>query len=92
MSTTGTQRTGPGGLADLLATLGRGWVRDSPLPWGKPRAARALNAYLRDHPAPTERELREVLSGHLCRCTGYAPILRAALDAAERLRRETTDA
>lgn len=51
-----------------------------------------LDAYLRDHPSPTERELREALSGHLCRCTGYAPILRAALDAAERLRKETTDA
>ncbi|MEV7146311.1 FkbM family methyltransferase [Streptomyces sp. NPDC093084] len=60
MSTTGTQRTGPGGLADLLATLGRGWVRDSPLPWGKPRAARALNAYLRDHP---RRRVVETRSG-----------------------------
>ena len=45
----------------------------------------SLDAYLRDHPRPTEAELRELLSGHLCRCTGYAPILRAAMDAAARL-------
>jgi 2-furoyl-CoA dehydrogenase 2Fe-2S iron sulfur subunit len=51
-----------------------------------------LDAFLRQHPAPDERELREVLSGHLCRCTGYAPILRAAFAAAERLREETRDA
>ena len=31
---------------------------------------------------PTEEEVREVLSGHLCRCTGYAPIVAAVLDAA----------
>jgi 2-furoyl-CoA dehydrogenase 2Fe-2S iron sulfur subunit len=46
----------------------------------------ALDSYLRMHAEPTEAELREFLSGHLCRCTGYAPILAAALDAAKRLR------
>lgn len=51
-----------------------------------------LDAFLRDHPAPDEEALREVLSGHLCRCTGYAPILRAAMAAAQRLREERTDA
>ena len=38
--------------------------------------------YLRERPSPTEDELRDLLSGHLCRCTGYTPIIRAALDAA----------
>ena len=51
----------------------------------------SLDAYLRNQPAPDELALREFLSGHLCRCTGYAPILAAALDAADRLRK-TTDA
>jgi 2-furoyl-CoA dehydrogenase 2Fe-2S iron sulfur subunit len=46
----------------------------------------SLDSYLRKHTEPTETELREFLSGHLCRCTGYAPILAAALDAAKRLR------
>ncbi len=52
----------------------------------------SLDAYLRDHPGPTGQELRELLSGHLCRCTGYAPILKAALAAAARLREDTPDA
>ena len=46
----------------------------------------SLDCYLRDHPSPDEAALREYLSGHLCRCTGYVPIIAAALDAAERLR------
>ncbi|MGH8801322.1 MAG: (2Fe-2S)-binding protein [Casimicrobiaceae bacterium] len=36
---------------------------------------------------PTEREVREMLSGHLCRCTGYAPIVDAILDVAAQRRR-----
>jgi len=46
----------------------------------------ALDIYLRDHADPSERELREYLGGHLCRCTGYVPIVAAALDAAAKLR------
>ena len=46
----------------------------------------SLDIYLRDHPSPTEAELREFLGGHLCRCTGYVPIVAAALDAAQKLR------
>jgi 2-furoyl-CoA dehydrogenase 2Fe-2S iron sulfur subunit len=46
----------------------------------------SLDAYLRNHPDPQEAELREYLGGHLCRCTGYVPIIAAALDAAKRLR------
>jgi 2-furoyl-CoA dehydrogenase 2Fe-2S iron sulfur subunit len=46
----------------------------------------SLDIYLRDHADPSEHQLREYLSGHLCRCTGYVPIVAAALDAAARLR------
>jgi 2-furoyl-CoA dehydrogenase 2Fe-2S iron sulfur subunit len=46
----------------------------------------SLDAYLRDHADPSEHELRQYLAGHLCRCTGYAPIVTAALDAAQKLR------
>jgi len=46
----------------------------------------SLDSYLRAHSEPTETELRKFLGGHLCRCTGYVPILAAALDAAKRLR------
>ena len=44
-----------------------------------------LTEFLRDHPEPSETEVREALSGNLCRCTGYAGIVAAALDAAQRL-------
>jgi aerobic-type carbon monoxide dehydrogenase small subunit (CoxS/CutS family) len=45
-----------------------------------------LTEFLRDNPDPSEAEVREALSGNLCRCTGYAGIVAAALDAAQRLR------
>ena len=45
-----------------------------------------LTELLRDNAAPSEQEVREALTGNLCRCTGYAGIVKAALDAAQRLR------
>jgi carbon-monoxide dehydrogenase small subunit len=45
-----------------------------------------LTELLRDNRDPTEPDVREALSGYLCRCTGYAGIVAAALDAARRLR------
>jgi carbon-monoxide dehydrogenase small subunit len=45
-----------------------------------------LTELLRENPEPTEAEVREALTGNLCRCTGYAGIVAAALDAAQRLR------
>ena len=44
-----------------------------------------LTEFLRDHPAPSEAEVRNVLSGNLCRCTGYQAIVAAALDAVKRM-------
>src|SRR5437588_6372106 len=46
----------------------------------------SIDWYLRGRPDPDEPALREFLSGHICRCTGYVPIIAAALDAAQRLR------
>jgi aerobic-type carbon monoxide dehydrogenase small subunit (CoxS/CutS family) len=43
----------------------------------------SLTELLRDDPQPTERAVRECLSGHLCRCTGYQNIVAAALAAAD---------
>lgn len=45
----------------------------------------SLDSYLRINPSPTEGQIRELLSGHLCRCTGYTPIIRAAMEAAATL-------
>jgi aerobic carbon-monoxide dehydrogenase small subunit len=36
-----------------------------------------LVPFLREHPSPSEPEIREALSGNLCRCTGYANIVEA---------------
>ena len=44
----------------------------------------SLNHLLEREPAPDEARIREVLGGHLCRCTGYATIVDAALDVAGR--------
>ncbi len=44
-----------------------------------------VTAFLRDTPAPSESEVREVVSGHLCRCTGYQHIIQAVLLAAQPL-------
>jgi 2-furoyl-CoA dehydrogenase 2Fe-2S iron sulfur subunit len=45
----------------------------------------SLDTFLREHPRASEQEIRGLLTGHLCRCTGYTPIIRAALEAAEEL-------
>ena len=45
-----------------------------------------LYEFLNENRSPSEDEIRERLSGNLCRCTGYQNIVAAALWAAERLR------
>jgi carbon-monoxide dehydrogenase small subunit len=46
----------------------------------------AVTDLLEHDPSPDELEVREALSGNLCRCTGYEKILRAVSLAAERKR------
>lgn len=41
------------------------------------------HALLREIPKPTDAQIREAISGNLCRCTGYQPIIEAILQAAE---------
>ena len=45
-----------------------------------------MTAFLDETPSPDEDEVREALSGNLCRCTGYQHIVDAVLLAAERMR------
>ena len=42
----------------------------------------SVTAFLRDNPDPTDDEIRQGLSGNLCRCTGYQGILAAVRQAA----------
>jgi carbon-monoxide dehydrogenase small subunit len=57
-----------------------------------PGIVTTFEAWLRDHPAPTETEVRTALSGNLCRCTGYQQIVRAILQAADEMRGEARHA
>jgi carbon-monoxide dehydrogenase small subunit len=49
-----------------------------------PGVLMTLTELLREKPSPTEAEVRDALSGHLCRCTGYHNIVAAALEAARK--------
>ena len=44
-----------------------------------------MEAWLAENPAPREAEIREALSGNLCRCTGYQNIVAAVTAAARKL-------
>ncbi len=45
-----------------------------------------LVVFLQENPNPSEAEVREAISGNLCRCTGYQNIVEAALLAAQNLK------
>jgi carbon-monoxide dehydrogenase small subunit len=54
----------------------------------------SVTAFLRDHPDPTDGQIRDALSGNLCRCTGYQGILaavRAAADSMQPTTKETQE-
>ncbi len=48
----------------------------------------SAKALLDENPQPSAEDIKEAISGNLCRCTGYASILRAVQAAAERMRGE----
>jgi carbon-monoxide dehydrogenase small subunit len=50
----------------------------------------STEALLERDPDPSEQKVNEALSGNVCRCTGYAPIVAAVLDAAARRRQAAT--
>jgi len=53
-----------------------------------PGVLMTLTELLRENPDAGEPQVRDALSGHLCRCTGYHNIVAAALEAAARLRKK----
>jgi aerobic-type carbon monoxide dehydrogenase small subunit (CoxS/CutS family) len=77
------------GIADAMHPLQERFQARHALQCGfcTPGILISAQTYLREHPAPTRRDIEELLSGHLCRCTGYTPIVDAILDAAELERR-----
>jgi 2-furoyl-CoA dehydrogenase 2Fe-2S iron sulfur subunit len=72
---------GPNGA---LNTLQQAFQQHHALQCGfcTPGILMSFTDYLSRNPTPTEEELREVLSGHICRCTGYAGIMAALKEAA----------
>lgn len=74
--------------ADELHPLQRAFSEHHALQCGfcTPGILMTLEAALRDAPDASEEQLREAISGNLCRCTGYQNIVRAAVAAAAELR------
>jgi len=52
-----------------------------------PGIVMTFEAFLKSHPEPSDEEIRDALSGNLCRCTGYQNIVKAIQKAAEQMRR-----
>jgi len=48
-----------------------------------------LTEHLRNNPDTNEEQIRDVLSGNICRCTGYGGIVAAALQAAKTMRAQS---
>ena len=72
------------GRADALSPLQQAFSDCHALQCGfcTPGMLMTLESYLRDHPMPSRDEIRDVLSGNICRCTGYQGIVDAAMQAA----------
>ena len=68
------------GLTDLQAAFRRHHALQCG--YCTPGMLMTLDAYLSARPKPDADEIRDVLSGHLCRCTGYVGIVAAVLDVA----------
>jgi carbon-monoxide dehydrogenase small subunit len=45
-------------------------------------------AFLETNPDPTRAEVRQAISGNICRCSGYVKVVDAIMDAARRIRQE----
>ena len=75
--------TDPAGVAVRQALAAGGGIQCG---FCTPGIVTMLTALLRSYPSPDEGLIREALAGNLCRCTGYAQIVEAALTAAAELR------
>ncbi|OOY32775.1 (2Fe-2S)-binding protein [Thioclava sp. F36-6] len=78
------------GRPDALSALQQALHEEHGLQCGfcTPGIVVTFEHYLRENPDPTAEEVRDVLSGNLCRCTGYQNIVAAVLKAAARMRGE----
>jgi 2-furoyl-CoA dehydrogenase 2Fe-2S iron sulfur subunit len=74
------------GLDGKLSPLQQAFQNNHALQCGfcTPGILMSFTDFLARHPHPSEAEIIDVLSGHLCRCTGYAGIVSAVLEATSR--------
>ncbi len=75
----------PSSRSEDLHPLQRAFLDEDAVSCGfcTPGMLMSAKALLDEKPRPTEEEVRRALSGTLCRCTGYVPIVQAVLKAAE---------
>ena len=73
---------------DRLSALQEAFRRHHALQCGycTPGILMSARAFLEENPSPSEDEVRDMLSGHICRCTGYVGMVRAILDVAAGVR------
>lgn len=71
---------------DRLTPLQESFIERSSFQCGfcAPGIIMAATELLRKNPNPTREEVQEAISGNLCRCTGYEPIIEAILDVAKK--------
>lgn len=75
---------------DALTALQRAFRRRHALQCGfcTPGILMSFADYLSRNPDPGEKDIREVLGGHICRCTGYVGLMEAITEAAAEMRGE----
>jgi carbon-monoxide dehydrogenase small subunit len=73
------------GTWDMLHPLQEAFVKREALQCGfcTPGMLMTAKALLDDNPRPSREEIRDAISGNLCRCTGYRKIVDAIEEAAE---------
>ncbi len=78
------------GAPDQLHPIQQAYLENAALQCGicTPGFIVSTKALLEQNPNPSEHEIRFWLAGNLCRCTGYDKIVRAVIDAGERMRQE----
>jgi carbon-monoxide dehydrogenase small subunit len=70
-----------GGLTDLQQALSRHHALQCG--FCTPGMLVTLTEHLNDHPVTTAEQIRDAISGNLCRCTGYNNIVEAALEVSQ---------
>lgn len=86
------------GVADRetgeLSPLQKAFTKHHALQCGfcTPGILMSFSDFLNRNPEPTVEEVKEVLGGHICRCTGYDGLIKAILEAAEEMRADSAAA